>query len=118
MTSYFEIAGEIIECHEILTSPELRAFGTEVASISMGISEGYKSATPSSAVADDGVVKDSLFTHWVKVSSLGVRKMGPDLLIGGPWINPRGFTVKGIGITLKAIEMNYDYFVKGESHDW
>jgi len=78
MTSYFEIAGEIIECHEILTSPELRAFGTEVASISMGISEGYKSASPSSKGVSE---KDSLFTHWVKVSSLGVRKMGPDLCV-------------------------------------
>jgi hypothetical protein len=115
MTTYFEIGGHIVECHEILTSPELKSFGTEVSSIAMGISEGYKSAAPSSKGVSE---KDSLLTHWVKVSSLGVRKMGPDVLIGGPWTNPRGFTLKGIGITLKAIEMNYDYFVKGESHDW
>ncbi len=115
MTSYFEIGGHIVECHEILTSPELKQFVSEVAVVSAGVSDGYKSASQSSKGVSE---KDSLFTHWVKVSSLGLRTMGPDVLLGGPWINPRGFALKGIGVTLKAIEMNYDYFVKDESHDW
>ena len=116
MTSYFEIAGHIVECHEVLTSPELKQFASEVATISSGISEGYKSAAPSSL--SGGKEKDSLFTHWVKTSSLPARKMGGDLLLMNPWTNPRAFTFKGIGLILKVPEMHYDYFVHGESHDW
>ncbi len=116
MTSYFEIAGHIVECHEILTSPELKQFVSEVATVSSGISEGYKSAASSSL--SGGKEKDSLFIHWLKVSSLGLRTMGPDIALLTPWTNPRGFAMKGIGVTLKATEMNYDYFVHGESHDW
>jgi len=114
MTSYFEIAGEIIECHEILTSPEFKAFVSEVSTVSSEISDAYKSAAPSSKSGG----KDSLFIHWLKVSSHPARKMGPDILYTNPWTNPRAFAIKGGLHIAKTIEMNYDYFVKGESHDW
>ena len=117
MTSYFEIGGHIVECHEVLTSPELRDFVTEVSSVSHGISEGYKSAAPSSK--SGGKDKDSLFTHWLKTITYPTRKLaGPDLLFYNPITSPRGFILKSIGIGIGQVEMHYDYFVKGESHDW
>ncbi len=116
MTSYFEIGGHIVECHEVLTSPELKSFVREVTPVISGIHESYKSAAPSSR--SGGKDKDSLFIHWAKTSSLPARKMGGDILWATPWTNPRGFIAKGIGLHLKVIEMHYDYFVKGESHDW
>ena len=116
MTSYFEIGGHIVECHEILTSPELKSFVSEVAVVSAGVSEGYKSAAQSSKGVSE--TKDSLFLHWLKVSSLGVRTMGRDIALGLPWRNPRAFALKGVGVPIRAIELNYDYFVKDESHDW
>jgi len=116
MTSYFEIGGHIVECHEILTSPELKSFVAEVTPVISDVSDAYKSAAPSSR--SGGKEKDSLFTHWVKTSSLPARKMGGDILWMNPWTNPRGFAAKGIGILLQVPGMHYDYFVKGESHDW
>ena len=71
MTSYFEIAGHIVECHEILTSPELEQFVSEVTPVISGISEGYKSAASSSL--SGGKEKDSLFTHWLKTSTVPLR---------------------------------------------
>ena len=117
MTSYFEIAGHIVECHEILTSPELKQFIRETTPVATGIVDSYKSAAPSSLPG--GKEKDSLLTHWLKTITFPTRKLaGEDILFHNPWTNPRGFIVKGIGIGIAQIEMHYDYFVHGESQEW
>ena len=118
MTSYFEIGGHIVECHEVLTSPEFKRFVQEVAPIVQGVSESYKSAAPSSK--SGGKDKDSLFIHWLKTITFPARQMAdePRILFHNPWTNPRGFITEGIGIGIAQIEIHYDYFVKGESHDW
>jgi hypothetical protein len=115
MTSYFEIAGEIIECHDVLTSPEFKTFVKEVAVplSSAAIEARAEAKTPVSRE------KDSLFVHWLKTSTVPLRKMGPSMLITkGSIKNPYVFAVQGIGVISTVPGMHYDYFVKGESHGW
>ena len=67
--------------------------------------------------------KDSLFTHWLKTVSYPSRS-AYDMFSEHPQRlipiakNPRGLIVHGIQWNLDMIEMNYDYFVKGESSPW
>jgi len=115
MTSYFEIAGEIIECHDVVTSPEFKTFVKEVAVplSSAAIEARARAQTPVSRE------KDSLFVHWLKTSTVPLRKMGPSMLITkGSIKNPYVFAAQGIGVISTVPGMHYDYFVKGESHDW
>ena len=118
MTSYFEIAGEIIECYDVLTSPELKTFVKEVAVPigSAAIEARRDSQTP---VVASGKDKDSLFIHWLKTSTVPLRKLGPGMFIGKVSVkNPYVFAAQGIAVISTVPGMHYDYFVKGESHDW
>lgn len=118
MTSYFEIAGEIIEWHDVLTSPELKTFVKEVAVPLSSAAVEARSASKTPVVAS-GNEKDSLFTHWIKTSTVPLRKLGPSMMIGkGSIKNPYVFAAQGIAVISTVPGMHYDYFVKGESHDW
>ena len=117
MTSYFEIAGEIIEWHDVLTSPELKTFVREVAVPLSSAAVEARSASKTPVVAS-GNEKDSLFTHWLKTSSLPARKLVPGLLLKPKSRNPYVFAAQGIAVISTVPGMHYDYFVKGESHDW
>jgi len=115
MTSYFEIAGEIIECHDVVTSPEFKTFVKEVA-VPLSSAAREARARAKTSVSSD---KDSLFVHWLKTSTVPLRKMGPSMLITkGSIKNPYVFAAQGIGVISTVPGMHYDYFVKGESHDW
>ena len=110
MTSYFEIAGHIVECHDVLTSPELAKFVSEVVKpVAAEVSDSF-----SSLGSDKKETKDPLWEHWLKVVSLPARSL-PDLVLKP---NPIVFVPRAIAVGLKQVEMNYDYFVKGESHGW
>ena len=64
MTSYFEIAGHIVECHEVMTSPELAAFVSEVAvPIARRATETFESAA-----RDKIETRDPLWEHWLKAN--------------------------------------------------
>ena len=117
MTSYFEIAGEIIEWHDVLTSPEFKTFVKDVAvPLSSAAIEARSDAKTSVLSADK---KDSLFVHWVKTSSVPLRKLAPGFMIGSGSIkNPYVFAAQGIAVISTVPGMHYDYFVKGESHEW
>lgn len=118
MTSYFEIAGEIIEWHDVLTSPELNTFVREVA-VPMATAAAESRRDAKTPVVAFGKDKDSLFTHWIKTSTVPLRKLGPSMMIGkGSIKNPYVFAAQGIAVISTVPGMHYDYFVKGESHDW
>ena len=118
MTSYFEIAGEIIEWNDVLSSPEFKTFVSEVAVPLTSAAAEARVAAKIPVVAS-GKDKDSLFVHWVKTSSVPLRKLGPGLMIGtGSIKNPYVFAAQGIAVISTVPGLHYDYFVKGESHDW
>ncbi|MDB4451373.1 hypothetical protein N9121_03370, partial [Pseudomonadales bacterium] len=64
--------------------------------------------------------KDSLFTHWLKTGTYNAREFID--LSGKRKIslltNPRLLAIWGVTKHAETIERNYDYFVKGESHEW
>jgi hypothetical protein len=67
--------------------------------------------------------KDSLAIHTLKMWSYPARS-GYDLLTEKPQTilgfvkDPRTLAAFGIQLGLDQIELNYRYFVKGESSDW
>ena len=121
MTRYFEIGGHVVECS---TAPQS---SLSVSRISMMHS---RKAVDSRIVGGDArpsprTAKDSLAEHWFKVVSYPVRSLGPEIgldILSGPKklgpATPYIWAAKGLGVYFKVVEMNYDYFVKGESHDW
>lgn len=117
MTSYFEIAGEVIECYDVLTSPEFKTFVKESAvPLSSAAIEARTDLKIPVLSADK---KDSLFVHWLKTSTVPLRKLGPSMLIStGSIKNPYVFAAQGIGVISTVPGMHYDYFVKGESRQW
>lgn len=120
MTSYFEIGGEIIELIDIAQSPELREFVTEAVIPVLGLASEAAMIYHSSK-SESRDQKDSLAEHYVKMATMPFRKGVPpmllDLVTGRPF-NPVLFAVRGVGIYALQVQYNYDYFIKGESHDW
>ncbi len=120
--SYFEIGGYIIECDiDDLRNTLVLSSKTKVpASKRPERGRSFEKGQSSSMTQTE---KDSLFTHWLKVVSYPTRS-AVDLFTDKPQHllgvikDPRSLAFYGIQWGLDSIEMNYDYFVKGESHDW
>ena len=122
MKSYFEIGGYIIECDiDDLASTSLLSSKTKVPAARRPVRGRSFARGQSSSMTQ--TEKDSLFTHWIKTVSYPARS-AVDLFTDKPESilgiikDPRTLGLFGIQWHLDAIEMNYDYFVKGESHEW
>ena len=120
--SYFEIGGFIIECDlDDLSNTSLLSFKSKVPAAKRP-ERGRNFAKGQSSVMAQ-TEKDSLFTHWLKMASYPSRSAydmvseKPERL-GGFIKNPRSLGVLGVQWNLDMIEMNYEYFVKGESSPW
>lgn len=120
MTSFFEIGGEIIELIDIAQSPELREFVTVAVIPVLGLaSEAAMIHHGSKTETQDE--KDSFAEHYVKMATLPARKLGLQIgvdLLTGRALNPYLLAARGIGIGILQVQYNYDYFIKGESHEW
>ena len=125
MTSYFEIGGEIISVLDdsndiqfglgMISAKEHREARAENKEVASGLR-----SLESSRDAPRSSNKDSLFTHWLKTGTYNAREF---LDLPGKrkialLTNPRLLIAWGIPKQLETIERNYDYFVKGESHEW
>lgn len=120
--SYFEIGGHIIECDiDDLTSTSLLSSKTKVPAAKRP--ERGRNFAKGQSSSMTQTEKDSLFTHWMKMVSYPVRS-AYDMFSEHPQRlvfiakDPRGILVPGIQWNLDVLEMNYDYFVKGESSSW
>ena len=120
--SYFEIGGHIIECDiDNLHNTSLLSSKTKVPAAKRPERGRNFARGQSSAMTQ--TEKDSLFTHWLKTVSYPSRS-AYDMFSEHPQRlipiakNPRGLIVHGIQWNLDILEMNYDYFVKGESSPW
>jgi len=120
--SYFEIGGHIIECDiDNLANTSLLSSKTKVpAAKRPERGRNFAKGQASSMLQTE---QDSLFTHWLKTVTYPARSaydyfsQHPQRLV---FIakDPRGIVVPGLQWNLDVVEMNYDYFVKGESHPW
>ena len=120
--SYFEIGGHIIECDiDNLANTSLLSSKTKVPAARRP--ERGRSFARGQSSSMTQTEKDSLFTHWLKTVSYPARSafdlfsQKPQHLLG-IIKDPRSAAFYGIQWNLDAVEINYDYFVKGESHDW
>ena len=120
--SYFEIGGHIIECDiDNLANTSLLSSKTKVPAAKRP-ERGRNFAKGQSSVMTQ-TEKDSLFTHWLKTVTYPARS-AYDMFSDKPQRlvpiakDPRGLIVPGIQWNLDMLEMNFDYFVKGESHPW
>jgi len=120
--SYFEIGGHIIESDiDDLTGTSLLSSKTKVPAAKRP-ERGRSFARGQSSMMTQ-TEKDSLFTHWLKTVSYPARSAF-DLVVDKPESvlgvikDPRTLVAFGIQWHLDAIEMNYEYFVKGESSPW
>ena len=121
--TYFEIGGHIIECDiDDLGNTSLLSSKSKVPAAARP-ERGRISARDQTSSMSQTSSKDSLFTHWLKTVSYPARSafdlfsQKPQHLLGIVK-DPRTLALYGIQWNLVAVEMNYDYFVKGESHDW
>ena len=121
--SYFEIGGHIIECDiDNLHNTSLLSSKSKVPAAARP-ERGRISARDQTSSMSQTSSKDSLFTHWLKMVSYPGRSAfdmvteKPERL-GGFIKNPRSLGIFGIQWGLDQVEMNYDYFVKGESSSW
>lgn len=120
--SYFEIGGHIIETDlDDLASTSLLSSKTKVPAAKRP--ERGRSFARGQSSSMTQTEPDSLFTHWLKMVSYPGRS-AYDLFSREPQRlvfiakDPRSLVVPGIQWSLDQIEMNYDYFVKGESSSW
>ena len=120
--SYFEIGGHIIETDlDDLASTSLLSSNTKVPAAGRPERGRISARDQSSSMTQTS--KDSLFTHWLKMASYPSRSAfdlvteKPESILGFVK-DPRTLGVFGIQWQLDVIEMNYDYFVKGESSSW
>ncbi len=120
--SYFEIGGHIIETDlDDLSGTSLLSSKTKVPAAKRP--ERGRSFARGQSSSMTQTEKDSLFTHWLKIVSYPGRS-AIDLVMDKPESllgvikDPRTLGAFGIQWYLDAIEMNYDYFVKDESHPW
>lgn len=120
--SYFEIGGHIIECDiDDLGNTSLLSSKTKVPAAKRP--ERGRSFARGQSSSMTQTSRDSLFTHWLKMVSYPARSAF-DMFSDHPqrlmYIakDPRGLIVPGIQWNLDMIEMNYEYFVKGESSPW
>ena len=120
--SYFEIGGHIIECDiDDLGNTSLLSSKTKVPASKRP--ERGRSFARGQSSSMTQTSRDSLFTHWLKMVSYPARSAF-DMFSDHPqrlmYIakDPRGLIVPGIQWNLDMIEMNYEYFVKGESSPW
>jgi hypothetical protein len=122
MKSYFEIGGHIIECDiDDLGNTSLLSSKTKVPASKRP--ERGRSFDKGQSSLMTQTEKDSLGIHALKMWSYPART-GYDLLTEKPQTilgfvkDPRTLGVLGIQLGLDQIELNYRYFVKGESSDW
>jgi len=125
MTSYFEIGGELISVLDdsndiqyglgMISAKEHREARAENKEVASGLR-----SLESSRYAPRSSEKDSLFTHWIKTGTYNIREFAelPGKRKISLLTNPRLLAAWGIPKQLEIIEMNYDYFVKGESREW
>ena len=120
--SYFEIGGHIIECDiDNLANTSLLSSKTKVPAAKRP--ERGRSFARGQSSSMTQTSKDSLFTHWKKMVSYPGRSafdlvtQKPEAILGVVK-DPRTLGAFGIQWQLDVIEMNYDYFVKGESSSW
>ena len=120
--TYFEIGGHIIECDlDELGSTSILSSKTKVPAAKRP--ERGRNFAKGQSSSMTQTEKDSLFTHWLKMVSYPTRSAydmvskKPERL-GGFIKNPHSLGVFGVQWHLDMIEMNYDYFVKGESSPW
>lgn len=120
--SYFEIGGRIIECDiDNLSNTSVLSSKRKVpAAKRPERGRSFAKGQSSSMTQTD---KDPLFTHWLKMVSYPARSAydlvtdKPESILG--FIkNPRTLGLLGIQWGLDQIELNYRYFVEGESSDW
>lgn len=122
MKSYFEIGGHIIECDiDNLANTSLLSSKTKVPAAKRP--ERGRNFAKGQSSSMTQTEKDSLFTHWLKMVSYPGRSVlelvsNKPETTGGFVKDPRTLGVLGIQYQLDIIEMNYDYFVKGESSSW
>ena len=121
-SSYFEIGGHIIECDiDDLGNTSVLSSKTKVPAAKRP--ERGRSFARGQSSSMTQTEKDSLFTHWLKMVSYPARSAfdlvseKPESVLG-VIKDPRTLGVFGIQWNLDMIEMNYDYFVKGESSPW
>jgi len=122
MTSYFEIGGHIIECDiDDLGSTSLLSSKTKVPAAKRP--ERGRSFARGQSSTMTQTEKDSLGIHALKMWTYSIRS-GYDLVTEKPESilgfvkDPRTLGVLGIQWGLDSVELNYRYFVKGESSDW
>lgn len=124
MTSYFEITGQVIELLDdsndvqfalgMVSAKEHREARAENKE-SLRSLESFSSSRRN---ASEG--KDSLGEHALKMWTHNLRSFADEsgrrkiTLLKNPYL----LTIWGIGQGLEMIGANYDYFIKGESHDW
>ncbi|MDA9117348.1 hypothetical protein N9J16_01225 [Candidatus Poseidoniaceae archaeon] len=113
MTSYFEIAGEIIESTVVQipfqSSPQsfkslAPLLERETKKLQKSISAG-----PKSSQSGDG--RGSLLRHWVRSITYPTERL---LEEPGVLISPKGLGTFGIKTYTELIGKHYDYFIKGE----
>jgi hypothetical protein len=122
LKSYYEIGGHIIECDiDNLANTSLLSSKTKVPAAKRP--ERGRSFARGQSSTMTQTEKDSLGIHALKMWSYSLRS-GYDLLTEKPetalgfFKDPRTLGVFGIQWGLDQIELNYDYFVKGESSPW
>jgi len=108
MTSYFEIAGEIIESG-VAAEPQtfqslIPLLQTESEKLRSSVSAG-----PQSSSSGDG--RGSLLQHWVRSITYPTERL---LEEPGVLISPKGLGTFGIKTYLDLMGKHYDYFIKGE----
>jgi len=120
--NYFEIGGHIIECDiDDLGSTSVLSSKTKLPAAKRP-ERGRSFAKDQSSLMTQAE-KDSLGIHALKMWSYPLRS-GYDLVTEKPESilglvkDPRTLGVFGIQWGLDQIELNYRYFVKGESSDW
>ena len=119
--SYFEISGHIVECST--DGNTSHPSSKSAVSAAERPERGRISAKTEWGVTPEKTAKDSLFTHWMKTVSYPARSAA-DVVMDKPETvlgvikDPRTIGAFGIQWYLDTIEMNYDYFVKGESSPW
>ena len=121
-SSYFEIGGHIIECDiDDLGNTSVLSSKTKVPAAKRP--ERGRSFARGQSSSMTQTEKDSLFTHWLKMVSYPARSAfdlvseKPESVLG-VIKDPRTLGLFGIQWHLDMIEMNYEYFVKGESSPW
>ena len=121
--TYFEIGGHIIECDiDDLGNTSLLSSKSKVPAAGRP-ERGRISARDQTSSMSQTSSKDSLVTHWLKMvtypsrSAIDLVTTKPETL-GGFFKDPRTLGLFGIQWGLDQVEMNYDYFVKGESSSW